>query len=107
MKKSHQRQLSRGAGPIEVESFPDRGIESFPNRGIQSLRDPPASFRDPPESFPRQYPESFPPLGKHRAELKRLAEMPDEEIDTSDIPEQLDWSKAKRGRFNRGPQIPD
>ncbi|MFA6020187.1 MAG: BrnA antitoxin family protein [Rhodospirillales bacterium] len=27
--------------------------------------------------------------------------MPDEDIDTSDIPEILDWSQAERGRFFR------
>lgn len=32
-------------------------------------------------------------------ELKRLALLRDDEIDTSDIPETLDWSGAERGRF--------
>jgi uncharacterized protein (DUF4415 family) len=35
------------------------------------------------------------------AELQALADMPDDEIDFSDIPETLDWSDAKRGRFYR------
>ena len=35
------------------------------------------------------------------AELQVLADMPDEEIDTSDIPEILDWSDARRGVFYR------
>lgn len=34
-------------------------------------------------------------------ELAALAVMPDEEIDTSDIPEITDWSKAVVGRFYR------
>ena len=34
-----------------------------------------------------------------KRELKALAAMKDEAIDFSDIPEQLDWSGAKRGRF--------
>jgi uncharacterized protein (DUF4415 family) len=34
-------------------------------------------------------------------ELAALAAMPDEEIDTSDIPEITDWSKAVVGRFYR------
>ncbi len=34
-------------------------------------------------------------------DMKALAAMPDEEIDTSDIPEILDWSGAKRGLFYR------
>lgn len=34
-------------------------------------------------------------------ELAALATMPDEEIDTSDIPEITDWSKAVVGRFYR------
>ena len=34
-------------------------------------------------------------------ELATLAALPDEEIDTSDIPEITDWSKAVVGRFYR------
>ena len=34
-------------------------------------------------------------------DMKALAAMPDREIDTSDIPEILDWSGAKRGLFYR------
>jgi uncharacterized protein (DUF4415 family) len=34
-----------------------------------------------------------------RAELDALTAMPDDEIDTSDIPEVRDWSGAKRGVF--------
>ena len=36
-----------------------------------------------------------------RAELKSLAALPDDAIDTSDAPELLDWSGAKRGLFYR------
>jgi uncharacterized protein (DUF4415 family) len=36
-----------------------------------------------------------------RAELKRLASMKDEDIDTRDIPEVTDWSGAVRGGFYR------
>ncbi len=35
------------------------------------------------------------------AELKSLAALPESEIDTSDAPELLDWSGAKRGLFYR------
>ena len=35
------------------------------------------------------------------AELKSLAALPDDAIDTSDAPELLDWSGAKRGLFYR------
>ena len=35
------------------------------------------------------------------AELKSLAALPDSAIDTSDEPELLDWSGAKRGLFYR------
>lgn len=38
---------------------------------------------------------------KQMAELKSLAEMPDDVIDTSDAPEVRDWSGAKRGLFYR------
>ena len=36
-----------------------------------------------------------------RLELERLAAMPDADIDTSDIPERLDWSGAEVGKFYR------
>lgn len=36
-----------------------------------------------------------------RAELKSLAELHDEAIDTSDAPELIDWSGARRGLFYR------
>lgn len=34
-------------------------------------------------------------------ELYRLAAMSDDDIDTSDIPEIADWSRAERGKFYR------
>jgi len=36
-----------------------------------------------------------------RQEIDRLATLPDDAIDTSDIPEITDWSGAERGRFYR------
>jgi len=48
--------------------------------------------------------ETLPPLTKEgRERLKRLAEMPDSEIDLSDAPELTDeqWKNAERGRFYR------
>lgn len=38
---------------------------------------------------------------KQRAELEALAALPDDRIDTADIPEVRDWSDAKRGLFYR------
>lgn len=38
---------------------------------------------------------------KQKAELKALAALPDDEIDTSEISEVRDWSGAKRGLFYR------
>jgi len=38
---------------------------------------------------------------EQRKELKRLAALPDDAIDTSDAPELPDWSGAKRGLFYR------
>ncbi|MFP5223503.1 MAG: hypothetical protein ACLGSA_14525 [Acidobacteriota bacterium] len=38
---------------------------------------------------------------ERREELEALAALPDEEIDTSDIPEVQDFSNAMRGRFHR------
>ncbi|MGA3264274.1 MAG: BrnA antitoxin family protein [Terracidiphilus sp.] len=37
------------------------------------------------------------------ARLERLSALPDEAIDTSDIPEVRDWTGAKRGLFYTGP----
>lgn len=36
-----------------------------------------------------------------QAEIKALERLPDDEIDTADIPELLDWSDARRGVFYR------
>lgn len=36
-----------------------------------------------------------------RKEIEHLAALPDEAIDTSDIPEITDWTGAERGRFYR------
>ena len=38
---------------------------------------------------------------EQKADLERLRNMPDDEIDTSDAPEILDWTNAKRGMFYR------
>lgn len=38
---------------------------------------------------------------EQQAELAELAAMPDEEIDTQDIPELSDWHHAERGKFYR------
>ena len=38
---------------------------------------------------------------KQLAELKSLAALPEDAINTSDAPELLDWSGAKRGLFYR------
>ena len=38
---------------------------------------------------------------KQKAELSALEALPDDQIDTSDIPEVRDWSDARRGLFHR------
>jgi uncharacterized protein (DUF4415 family) len=38
---------------------------------------------------------------EQRAEIDALVALPDDQIDTSDIPEQRDWSGARRGVFFR------
>lgn len=38
---------------------------------------------------------------EQRGEIDALAKLPDERIDTSDLPEILDWSGAKRGLLYR------
>lgn len=42
-----------------------------------------------------------PLTAEQRADLDAVAAMPDNAIDTSDMPEQSDWSGAKRGMFYR------
>jgi len=44
---------------------------------------------------------SEPVRQKQKAELAALAALPDEQINTRDIPEQRDWSGARRGVFFR------
>jgi uncharacterized protein (DUF4415 family) len=44
---------------------------------------------------------SEPLTAAQRAELKALAALPDDQINTRDIPEVRDWSGAKRGLFYR------
>ena len=45
---------------------------------------------------------TFNPLTpKQQAEIDALIALPDDQIDTSDIPEVLDWSGAVRGLFYR------
>lgn len=41
------------------------------------------------------------PEKEQKAEIKALAHLPDEKIDTTDIPEILDWSGARRGMLYR------
>lgn len=38
---------------------------------------------------------------EQQAELEALSTLPDEEIDTQDIPEVIDWSEMQRGLFYR------
>ncbi len=44
---------------------------------------------------------SEPVTDAQKAELEALAAMPEAQINTADIPEQKDWSGARRGRFFR------
>jgi uncharacterized protein (DUF4415 family) len=44
---------------------------------------------------------SKPFTARQRADLAALAAMPDDKINTRDIPEQADWVGAKRGMFYR------
>jgi uncharacterized protein (DUF4415 family) len=38
---------------------------------------------------------------EQQAELERLAALPEDNINTGDVPEQRDWSGARRGAFFR------
>lgn len=40
---------------------------------------------------------------RQAAEIKALADLPEEQIDTSDIPEIPDWSDARRGLLDQPP----
>jgi uncharacterized protein (DUF4415 family) len=44
---------------------------------------------------------SKPLTAEQKAELKALAALPDEEIDTREMPEVVDWSGARRGVLYR------
>ncbi len=41
------------------------------------------------------------PEKEQKADIKALANLPEEKIDTTDIPEILDWSGARRGMLYR------
>lgn len=45
--------------------------------------------------------QSKPSTDKQRRDIQALASMSDEDIDTTDIPEVVDWSKAEIGKFYR------
>ncbi len=38
---------------------------------------------------------------EQRVEIEALEQLPDDQVDTTDIPEVLDWSDARRGVFYR------
>jgi len=42
---------------------------------------------------------------RQRRELDALIALPEEQFDTTDIPEQLDWSGARRGVFFSPPEL--
>jgi len=44
---------------------------------------------------------SKPPTAAQKAELEALAALPDDQINTAALPEQKDWSGARRGLFFR------
>ena len=44
---------------------------------------------------------SRPLTPKQKAELKALAALPDEQVDTTEMPEIIDWSDARRGVLYR------
>jgi uncharacterized protein (DUF4415 family) len=56
----------------------------------------------PQKGEPMKKETSSPLTPKQHDRLEHLAALPDQEIDTSDIPEVTDWSGAKRGLFYSG-----
>ncbi len=44
---------------------------------------------------------------EQRTRLERLAALPDEKIDTTDVPEACDWTGGRRGLFYSGAQTSD
>ena len=53
----------------------------------------------PPERFPPDDPREW--LNRAQAQVRALEALPDGLIDTTDTPEILDWSDARRGVFYR------
>ena len=43
--------------------------------------------------------------GTQREEIEALEKLPDDQVDTTDIPEVLDWSDARRGVFYPAPLL--
>jgi hypothetical protein len=39
---------------------------------------------------------------QQKQQLEALSQLPDDQIDTSDIPEVTDWTAAERGKFYQG-----
>jgi hypothetical protein len=77
--RRHARRVDIPGQPAAmVEWLNERDVPEFPPRIVKSVNEPDVL---------------------HEAELRALRDLPDDQIDTSNIPEQTDWSNATRGRF--------
>jgi hypothetical protein len=59
-----------------------------------------AAKRQRTRGEPMKKDNSKPMTQDQAAELKALAALPEDQINTSDLPEQRDWSAARRGLFS-------
>ena len=60
-----------------------------------------ATMQDRDEHMKKAPPKTL--TDRQAAEIKALADLPEEQIDTSDIPEIPDWSDARRGLLDQPP----
>lgn len=77
---------------VRAREMIEQKMLNHPDEGVRAIT---AMFGVPEEAVERI-------AAKLRAEVAQLAAMPDDQIDTSDIPEVTDWSNAVRGRFKPG-----
>jgi uncharacterized protein (DUF4415 family) len=101
-KKQIAEQALRFNGQIATAIRGRRGLRQIPLVG-----QPRPESQEAPGRLPQEKGEcmkkgaSKPLTSKQLKELTALAALPDDAIDTSDAPELLDWSGAKRGLFYR------
>jgi hypothetical protein len=81
---------------VKARDIIEAKLLAHPDEGVRAIV---AMFGVPDEAVERV-------AAKLRAEAQALADMPDSQIDCSDIPETTDWSNAVRGRFTASGTLP-